>query len=47
VAQSCDCAGVDVCDLFVDPTLLPPGDDVELDIRRAPLRPPTTEAPIR
>jgi MerR family redox-sensitive transcriptional activator SoxR len=24
VAQSCDCASVDVCELFVDPTLLPP-----------------------
>jgi MerR family transcriptional regulator, redox-sensitive transcriptional activator SoxR len=23
VAQSCDCASVDVCGLFVDPTLLP------------------------
>jgi MerR family redox-sensitive transcriptional activator SoxR len=24
VAQSCDCESVDVCGLFVDPTLLPP-----------------------
>jgi len=24
VAQSCDCTSVDVCGLFVDPTLLPP-----------------------
>jgi MerR family transcriptional regulator, redox-sensitive transcriptional activator SoxR len=24
VAQSCDCASLDVCGLFVDPTLLPP-----------------------
>jgi len=23
LARSCDCASVDVCDLFVDPTLLP------------------------
>jgi MerR family transcriptional regulator, redox-sensitive transcriptional activator SoxR len=36
VAQSCDCTSVDVCALFVDPTLLPPGDDldVDLDVRR-------------
>jgi MerR family redox-sensitive transcriptional activator SoxR len=33
VAQSCDCASVDVCDLFVDPTLLPPAGDVERDGR--------------
>jgi MerR family transcriptional regulator, redox-sensitive transcriptional activator SoxR len=33
VAQSCDCTSVDVCALFVDPTLLPPGDDVDLDLR--------------
>jgi MerR family redox-sensitive transcriptional activator SoxR len=33
VARSCDCASVDVCDLFVDPTLLPPAGDVELDGR--------------
>jgi len=39
VAQSCDCTSVDVCGLFVDPTLLPPG-DVVLDVRqvRAPSR---------
>jgi MerR family redox-sensitive transcriptional activator SoxR len=28
VAQSCDCQSVDVCGLFVDPTLLPPAGDV-------------------
>jgi len=33
VAQSCDCQSVDVCGLFVDPTLLPPAGDV------APRRP--------
>ncbi len=34
VAQSCDCRSVDVCGLFVDPTLLPPAGDVALDVRR-------------
>ncbi len=36
VARSCDCTSVDVCALFVDPTLLPPGDglDLDLDVRR-------------
>jgi MerR family transcriptional regulator, redox-sensitive transcriptional activator SoxR len=34
VAQSCDCASVDVCGLFVDPTLMPPADDMGLDIRQ-------------
>ena len=29
VAQSCDCASVDVCGLFVDPTLLPPADTAQ------------------
>ena len=33
VAQHCDCASVDVCGLFVDPTLLPPADGVDLDVR--------------
>ena len=33
VAQACDCASVDVCGLFVDPTLLPPPDGIELDVR--------------
>jgi MerR family transcriptional regulator, redox-sensitive transcriptional activator SoxR len=33
VAQSCDCASVDVCGLFVDPTLLPPAGDIDLDVR--------------
>jgi MerR family redox-sensitive transcriptional activator SoxR len=34
LAQSCDCASVDVCGLFVDPTLLPPAGDVQLDVRQ-------------
>jgi MerR family redox-sensitive transcriptional activator SoxR len=38
VAQSCDCESVDVCGLFVDPTLLPPGDDIALDVRHVPRR---------
>jgi MerR family redox-sensitive transcriptional activator SoxR len=33
VAQNCDCESVDVCGLFVDPTLLPPPDGIDLDIR--------------
>lgn len=38
VAQSCDCASVDVCELFVDPTLLPPAGDNELDVRQVRTR---------
>jgi MerR family redox-sensitive transcriptional activator SoxR len=38
VAQACDCSSVDVCGLFVDPTLLPPAGDVELDVRHVPRR---------
>ena len=34
VARSCDCASVDVCGLFVDPTLLPQAGDIELDVRQ-------------
>jgi MerR family transcriptional regulator, redox-sensitive transcriptional activator SoxR len=34
VARSCDCESVDVCGLFVDPTLLPPADGVALDVRQ-------------
>jgi MerR family transcriptional regulator, redox-sensitive transcriptional activator SoxR len=34
VAQSCDCQSVDVCGLFVDPTLVPPAGDIELDVRQ-------------
>jgi MerR family redox-sensitive transcriptional activator SoxR len=34
VARSCDCASVDVCGLFVDPALLPPAGDIELDVRQ-------------
>ena len=33
VAQSCDCESVDVCGLFVDPTLLPPAGEIDLDVR--------------
>ena len=39
VAQHCDCQSVDVCGLFVDPTLLPPVASIDLDVRhvrRAP-----------
>jgi MerR family transcriptional regulator, redox-sensitive transcriptional activator SoxR len=38
IAGSCDCATVDVCGLFVDPTLMPPAGDVKLDIRRVEAR---------
>jgi MerR family transcriptional regulator, redox-sensitive transcriptional activator SoxR len=34
VARSCDCESVDVCELFVDPTLLPPAGEIDLDARR-------------
>ena len=34
IAGSCDCKTVDVCGLFVDPTLAPPPADIKLDIRR-------------
>ena len=33
VAQSHDCESVDVCGLFVDPTLLPPEGEIDLDVR--------------
>jgi MerR family transcriptional regulator, redox-sensitive transcriptional activator SoxR len=33
VAQSCECESVEVCGLFVDPTLLPPAGDIDLDVR--------------
>ena len=39
VAQSCDCESVDVCGLFVDPTLLPPAGEIELDVRHVRRRP--------
>jgi MerR family transcriptional regulator, redox-sensitive transcriptional activator SoxR len=40
VAQSCDCTSVDVCGLFVDPTLMPPAGHVDLDVRHIrPRRP--------
>jgi MerR family redox-sensitive transcriptional activator SoxR len=35
VASTCDCASVDVCGLFVDPTLIPPAGQVDLDIRQS------------
>jgi MerR family transcriptional regulator, redox-sensitive transcriptional activator SoxR len=34
VAQHCDCESVDVCGLFVDPALLPPAGEVDLDVRQ-------------
>jgi MerR family transcriptional regulator, redox-sensitive transcriptional activator SoxR len=34
VAQHCDCSSVDVCGLFVDPTLLPRAGELDLDVRR-------------
>ena len=40
VAHSCDCESVDVCGLFVDPTLLPPPGDVDLDVRHVRRRSP-------
>jgi MerR family redox-sensitive transcriptional activator SoxR len=39
VASACDCATVDVCGLFVDPTLAPPAGDVTLAIRQVGTRP--------
>ena len=36
VAQSCDCESVDVCGLFVDPNLLPPAGEIDLDVRHVP-----------
>jgi MerR family redox-sensitive transcriptional activator SoxR len=37
-AQSCDSTSVDVCGLFVDPTLVPPAGDVDLDVRQVRAR---------
>jgi MerR family redox-sensitive transcriptional activator SoxR len=34
VASACDCATVDVCGLFVDPTLAPPPGEVKLTVRQ-------------
>jgi MerR family redox-sensitive transcriptional activator SoxR len=34
VARACDCDTVDVCDLFVDPTLAPPPGEIKLPIRK-------------
>jgi MerR family redox-sensitive transcriptional activator SoxR len=36
IASACDCATVDVCGLFVDPTLAPPPTDAKLDVRHVP-----------
>jgi DNA-binding transcriptional MerR regulator len=33
-AQACDCESVDVCGLFVDPTLLPSAGETDLDVRQ-------------
>ena len=33
IASACDCATVDVCGLFVDPTLAPPPSDAKRDVR--------------
>ena len=38
IASACDCATVDVCGLFVDPTLAPPPTDAKLDVRQVPAR---------
>jgi MerR family transcriptional regulator, redox-sensitive transcriptional activator SoxR len=38
LAQGCDCASVDVCELFIDPTLAPPPDDASLSIRQIGVR---------
>ena len=38
IATACDCATVDVCGLFVDPTLAPPPRDAKLDIHQMPGR---------
>jgi hypothetical protein len=32
------CASVDVCGLFVDPTLMPPAGDIDLDVRHVRAR---------
>jgi MerR family redox-sensitive transcriptional activator SoxR len=34
VARHCDCSSADVCGLFTDPTLVPPADGIDLDIRQ-------------
>jgi MerR family redox-sensitive transcriptional activator SoxR len=39
VAQHCDCESVDVCELFVDPTLLPPVAEPDHALRHARGRP--------
>jgi MerR family redox-sensitive transcriptional activator SoxR len=39
-ASACDCATVDVCGLFTDPTLAPPPGDGKLDVRQVPAREP-------
>jgi DNA-binding transcriptional MerR regulator len=34
IAKGCDCSSVDVCGLFVDPTLAPPPSGFRLEVRR-------------
>lgn len=36
--ETCNCASVDVCTLFIDPTIAPPPGDVNLRIRQAGVR---------
>jgi DNA-binding transcriptional MerR regulator len=38
IAQHCDCESVDVCGLFVEPTLLPPAGEIDLDVRQVRAR---------
>lgn len=38
IAAACDCATVDVCSLFTDPTLAPPPGDGTLEVRPVPGR---------
>jgi MerR family redox-sensitive transcriptional activator SoxR len=40
IARTCDCESVDVCGLFVDPTLLPRAGDLDLDVRHVRRRAP-------
>ncbi|MBA3428261.1 MAG: MerR family transcriptional regulator [Actinobacteria bacterium] len=41
IAQSCECASVDMCGLFIDPALIPPADAINLDIRYVKARAPS------
>ena len=38
VARHCECSSADACGLFTDPTLIPPADGIELDVRLVRLR---------